>query len=81
VAGGLTALDQVLERPLDRIEIGEVVQALAPLLQLAGSLRSAQHQYREQGDLWVVEAKGLIEQVAVLAGAAAGTAGEPRPAA
>ena len=57
------------------------MESPAALLQLSRGLRSAQHQHREQGELRVVHAEGLVEQVAVLAGPAAGAAGEPGPAA
>jgi hypothetical protein len=57
------------------------VQAVAALLQLAGRLRAAQHEHREQGDLGVGEADGVVQQVPVLRGAAPGPAREPNPAA
>src|SRR5689334_9685066 len=74
-------LEQTLERPLNGAEIGEAVHALGALLQLPRRLRTAQHQHRKQRDLRVVETEGVVEQVAVLAGATAGAAGETRPAA
>ena len=55
MADNLTSLDEALERLVHGTEVGEVVQPLAALLQLARSLRPAQHQHGEQGDLGVIE--------------------------
>lgn len=79
VAGDLTALDQALERLVDAGEISEVVKSLTPLLQLARRLRAAQHQHGQQRDLGVIEVKGLVEQMPVLARSAAGAARQAGP--
>src|SRR5207342_328739 len=71
VPGGEAALDQAGKRLLHRGEVGELVEALTALLELARSLRPAQHQHGEQRDLGVAEGEGVAQQVAVLAGARA----------
>src|SRR5205807_4317494 len=60
---------------------GEPVQPVAALLELADRLRSAQHQHPEQRKLFHRERERLVEEMAVLERAAAGTTGEPGPAA
>ena len=80
-AFGVVALDQLLQRRVHGGEVGEAVQAPGPLLQLARRLRAAQHQHCQQRQFGLVGVERLVEQVAVLARAAAGTAGEPGPAA
>jgi hypothetical protein len=71
------ALDESLEHPVDLLERRERVQALGALLQLAGRLRAAHHEHREHPELAVRDAERVVEEVAVLRGAAAWTAREP----
>src|SRR5262249_52256589 len=73
-------LEQPIERFLYGAELGEAMQSLTALLQLAGGLRSPQHQHRQQRQLLIPNAKRLWQQLPVLAGAAAGPAGKPGPA-
>ena len=65
------ALDQAVEHGVQLGGGAEVVQPLGALEQLAGRLRPAQHQHREQRLLVAPEAHLLLEQVAVLGRAAA----------
>ena len=75
------APDQRVEHVLHGGEVGEPLHPLRPLLELAGRLRAAQQQHGEHGELAVVEAERLVEQVAELVGAARVAAREPRVAA
>ena len=81
MAGDEPTPDQALEGIVDGGQAFERVQALDALLQLSGGLGAAQHQHRQQRDLRRVEAERLVEEVAVLAGAAAGATRESGPAA
>src|SRR5262245_4590925 len=54
----------------DFVERGERVEPVAALLELADRLRAAQHQHRQYRQLVVREVEGLVEQVAILDGAA-----------
>ena len=56
------------------------MQPLRALLQLAGRLRPAQHQHREDRDLLVRDAHRLVEEVPELRGAASRPARQPQPA-
>src|SRR5215203_4751345 len=80
VADDQLPLEQALQRLLHRREAGEGEETVAALLQLAGRLRPTQHQHRQQRQLFVVESKCLRQQMAILAGATAGPAGEAGPA-
>src|SRR6185295_18144665 len=62
-------------------DVGKVVKTLSPLLQLSRRLWAAQHEHGEDRSLRLVEPERIVQQVAVLAGAAASPAGEPGPAA
>ena len=61
------AVDQPLERVDDRRQVGERVQALGALLELAGRLRAAQHEHAQHRELVLGQTERLVEQVAVLA--------------
>ena len=74
------ALDQPLEHLVHLYGAVEVVQPVGAREQLPRRLRAAQHQHREQGLLLAADLQRLVEQVAVLGGAAGVAAGEPRPA-
>ena len=80
-ANDQAALRERVEQRLELVDRGELVQTLGALAQLARRLGSAQHQHGEHGELGPAERQRLVEQMAVLRGAAAGTAREPRPAA
>ena len=73
------ALDQPLQRLPHCRQTLEAVQALAAALQLARRLRPAQHQHRQQRQFLAVHSERLGQEVTVLAGAAAGAAGETGP--
>ncbi|HWM64725.1 MAG TPA: hypothetical protein VNP96_12145 [Solirubrobacterales bacterium] len=77
----MAGVDQSVEGVVHGGEVSETVKAIGALLQLTRGLRAAQHQDGEQRELGLVETEGVVEQVAVLAGSAAGAAGEARPAA
>jgi hypothetical protein len=71
------ALDELLEHLVDLLQRRERVQPLGALLQLAGRLRPAQHEHREDAELAVRDAERVVDQVPVLRCAAAGSAREP----
>jgi hypothetical protein len=52
----VAVLDQPVEGGLDGIEVGERVQPLAALLELARRLRAAEHQYAQQRQVVAPEA-------------------------
>ena len=57
----------------------EAVQALGARAQLAGRLRAAQHQHRQQRELGIVQPERPVERVPVLHRAPVGPARERRP--
>src|SRR5438128_2514320 len=74
------ALDQLVELALDLVQRLETVQPLRPLLELARRLRAPQHQHAEEPRVVVAEPERLVEEMAVLDGAAPRAAREPHPA-
>ena len=74
------AVGEPLDRGVELLRLGEVVQPVGALAQLARSLRAAEQEHGEDGLLVRADAERLVEQVAVLRRAAAVVAGQPRPA-
>ncbi len=70
-----------LERLVDRLETGERVQPLRPLVQLTRRLRAAEQEDAQDGGLRRIESERLVEELPILRRATARAAREPRPAA
>ena len=66
---------------MDGLEPGERMEPGRPLVELAGRLRSAQHEDAEHGYLVVAEPERVVEELSVLRRAAPRAARESRPAA
>ena len=80
VARDQLALHQAVDDGVQRRRVGEAVQALGALEQLARGLRPAQHHHGQHRLLLGPDLQRLVEQVAELGRAAAVVAGQPREA-